>query len=242
MSYCRRARPMLGTLVEISVDACAPEGCLDQAFAALADVQAALSRFDDRSDITRFAMLPAGKALTVREDTAAVLQLAAALHQESDGLFDITLGSGPEAWSIVGRVLRKHRSGVTFDLGGIGKGHAVDRAVSSLQAHGVQAGWVNAGGDLRVFGEAELPVAVRDEALGGARPFIALRDGALATSRYAVGSRCHLSSRLPGEVSAHCSVAAPQCVWADALTKVVALSGDLRHPLLERQGAHAWWH
>jgi thiamine biosynthesis lipoprotein len=31
-------------------------------------------------------------------------------------------------------------------------------------------------------------------------------------------------------------------LWADALTKVVAASGDVQHPLLAQHGARAWWH
>jgi thiamine biosynthesis lipoprotein len=38
------------------------------------------------------------------------------------------------------------------------------------------------------------------------------------------------------------SVAAPRCLWADALTKIVAISGDAAHPLLARHGAKAWQH
>ena len=34
----------------------------------------------------------------------------------------------------------------------------------------------------------------------------------------------------------HASVAAPECLWADALTKIVIASGDARHPLLARFG------
>lgn len=36
------------------------------------------------------------------------------------------------------------------------------------------------------------------------------------------------------------SVAAPVCMLADALTKVVAASGDDHHPLLARHGASAF--
>jgi thiamine biosynthesis lipoprotein len=43
-------------------------------------------------------------------------------------------------------------------------------------------------------------------------------------------------------VQAHASVAAPLCLWADALTKVVAASGDARHPVLAHYGAQAWLH
>ena len=40
------------------------------------------------------------------------------------------------------------------DLGGIAKGFAVDCAVEALKDNGVEAGIVNAGGDLRTFGPA----------------------------------------------------------------------------------------
>ena len=128
-----------------------------------------------------------------------------------------------------------------LDLGGIAKGHAVDEAVGTLLAQGCVAGWVNAGGDLRVFGAAELPIRLRDEADGGVRPFATLHDGAFATSHYGGGSRSRLACG--GRTArVHASVAAPLCLWADALTKVVALSGDTSHPLLARHRALAWLH
>src|SRR5205814_212933 len=44
---------------------------------------------------------------------------------------------------------------------GIAKGFAVDRAVEALQSAGIPAGVVNAGGDLRLFGEVGEDVYVR---------------------------------------------------------------------------------
>ena len=32
------------------------------------------------------------------------------------------------------------------------------------------------------------------------------------------------------------------CLWADALTKLVAIEHDPAHPLLARYGARAWLH
>jgi thiamine biosynthesis lipoprotein len=100
--------------------------------------------------------------------------------------------------------------------------------VAALRARGASAGCVNAGGDLRAFGAIELPIALRDERTGGVRPFCRLSEGAFATSRLAA--------------ERHVSVAAPSCMLADALTKVVAASGRIDHPLLARQGAIAWLH
>jgi len=237
----RRARPLLGTLVELGVPATPDADTrLDAAFGAIAALQAALSRFDARSDIARFNALPAGASLAPGEDAVRVLAAAQQLHDASEGLFDISLGSAPRGWRCDGACLHKPDAATRLDLGGIAKGYAVDRAVEVLQALGCTAGWVNAGGDLRVFGALELPIALRDEARGGVRHFGTLADGAVASSRYAEDSRSQASA--PWPVRAHVSVAAPLALWADALVKIVAVSGDPCHPLLARHGAQAWLH
>ena len=43
--------------------------------------------------------------------------------------------------------------GVRVDLGGIAKGHAVDRAIGLLQARGIKQAIVSAGGDSRIVGD-----------------------------------------------------------------------------------------
>ena len=243
----RRARPLLGTLVEVGLvpGATLPEAGFEAAFtaafAAITAVQAALSRFDAHSDIQRFAHLPDGASLALQPAGARALRAAQALRQASGGLFDISLGTGPQAWHCSGARLHKRASGVQLDLGGIAKGQAVDAAVRALRRAGCTAGWVNAGGDLRVFGAIDLPLRLRDEASGGVRPIGTLADGAFATSRFAPDSRCQVTGAGAGVIG-HVSVAAPLCLWADALTKIVALTGDAAHPLLARLGAHAWIH
>jgi len=63
---------------------------------------------------------------------------------------DIEIGSGRA---------RLHRP-VRVTLDGIAKAFAVDRAIRAMKIAGAGAGWVNAGGDLRVFGDGALPVAI----------------------------------------------------------------------------------
>jgi FAD:protein FMN transferase len=216
----RRARPALGTLVEAGARADAAEEALlvqaafNQAFLAIAEVESALSAFDPFSDIGRFNDAATGEAFAVRADTIAVLTAALELALETGCLFDVTQGSGPADWSLKNGVLHKHSASVRIDLGGIGKGHAVDRAFEALQnALGGAPCWINAGGDLR--------------------------DGALATSWFGPGAR----SKLSGDAYArHVSVAAPRCLYSDALTKVVALSGHIDAKVLARHGATAWVH
>jgi thiamine biosynthesis lipoprotein len=244
----RRARPLLGTLVEVGL--CGARSRNDPellaacgiAFDAVASVQRCLTRFEADSDIARFNALPAGRWLDVQADTAMVLSAAQQLFDDSDGLFDVTLGSAPAGWRLHERRLHKLHDDARFDLGGIGKGHAVDRAVQALQRAGLCSGWVNAGGDLRSFGSAAVDLKLRDEQFGGVIDFGRLSDGAFATSCFGADSRSALSTTSGGSTRSHVSVAAPRCLLADALTKVVAASGNTAHPLLARAGARAWLH
>jgi FAD:protein FMN transferase len=231
--FVRRARPLLGTIVEIGAAAGAGvDGAIVAAFARIAAIQASLSRFEATSDIARFNAAAAGASIPVANDTQRVLAVAHELARASAGAFDVTLGSGVDRWRCVDGVLDKLSGDVRIDLGGIGKGYAVDGAVAALVAAGVAGGWVNAGGDLRAFGAVELPIDLRDEDGGGVHRFAQLGDGAFATS-------CLVASDGPRR---HVSVAAARCVWADALAKVVVTTGDVGHPLLARFAARAWLH
>ena len=258
MTVLRRARPALGTVVELGIRTspgprpapgpCWQEAALAAGWAALAEVERALSAFLPQSDLGRFNAAPAGAGLAVRSTTAAVLRLSRALWRESGGLLDVSLGTGPEAWSLEefggAALLCKHTADVRLDLGGVAKGHAVDRALEVMAEAAAEAAqppacWVNAGGDLRTCGVA-LRVHLRDERSGGARPWIELREGAVATSDFHPRAR----ARLVGDArrASHVSVISSRCCLSDALTKVVALSGREDHPLVLAHSARAFIH
>jgi thiamine biosynthesis lipoprotein len=120
------------------------------------------------------------------------------------------------------------RAPVQITVDGIAKGYAVDSAIASLKRRGINAGWVNAGGDLRVFGELTLPVSRRD-ADGNVSQLGGLREAAIATS--AVGEQP--DARFPGAIVSTTGQMPHSGVWtvvarrawrADALTKVAALA------------------
>ncbi len=240
--WLRRARPWLGTLVDIGVPV-GQEAALEAAFDAITRAHRLMSVQDPASDLSRVHAAEVNMAVPVDAWTAEVLGLCLQLGERSEGLFDVACGTGrwalePGACAHVMRLDARTR----LDLGGIAKGWAVDRAVRAAQDMGATAVWVNAGGDLRAHG-VSVPVRLRDEQLGGAHRWLNLSDGALATSDFTTGAHCVLSGTLR---AAHVSVAAPECVWADALTKVLAQLGDVHHPmaqaLLSAHGAQAWVH
>ncbi len=126
--------------------------------------------------------------------------------------------------------------GVWLDLGGIGKGMAVDAAVADLKDAGVDPVMVNAGGDLAVAGHppggSAWPIAIGDESLAG----VNLEAGALATSGLARrqwvrgGIRYHHLLDPATGMPVHnalfrVTVAAPTAVQADVAAKAVLISG-----------------
>lgn len=136
-----------------------------------------------------------------------------------------------------------------IDLGGIAKGFAVDKAAEALLANGINEAIINAGGDLRVLGKREEAIHVRDPANPEILHFVGqLSDGACATSATyfsrrnsdegEVSALVHPRSRQALRSRKSYTVIAPQCVLADALTKVLALSDNPHHPCFARYGAH----
>lgn len=261
MTTLARARPLLGTLVSVRAtfaDEQAAAPALEAAFAEIATIHRLMSFHDADSDLSRLNGQTG--AVDVDERTAAVLQFALTLARETGGAVDPTIGSlavhkgglprprspdpDPDAsWrdlDLQGRTVSCSRR-LWVDLGGIAKGFAVDRAVELLQAHGARQGCVNAGGDLRIFGPEEEPVALRvSDPVHVA--VLTVQEGAAASS-----------GGLPREQTAHFDprtgacidpglfvcVTAPDCMTADALTKAVLVLRGEAGPVLARHGASA---
>ena len=203
---CRRARPLLGTVVEIAATGSTFVGAVmavEVAFAAVQDVHRLMSFHELESDVSRINVARAGETVVVNPHTHRVLRFARKLSAASSGVFDVTVGDtlvrhgflpAPDAedsrpreatWRDLelpeGNGVRWRRAG-RIDLGGIAKGYAVDMAVENLQSCGATSGVVNAGGDLRVFGEPQ-PVHVRLPDAPGMLVALGLfADCALATS------------------------------------------------------------
>ena len=136
------------------------------------------SRYDEASIVSRInAAAGSGQPIEVDEETAALLDFAAHLHELSSGSFDITSGVLRRAWNfrvprvpaqreidallpLIGwpqagwhkRRIALPRAGMEIDFGGFGKEYAADRAAEVLAGESVAHGYVNLGGDIRVVG------------------------------------------------------------------------------------------
>ena len=273
--YCdrvRRARPLLGTLVEISLAGRAERDlhtAADAAFDEISRIHELMSVHSAKSDLYRVNNAPVGTEVPVHTLTWRVLDLAAKISRASSGVFDVTVGAAmmargdlplmvntlPDGTAtyrdielLPGHRVRLRRA-LAIDLGGIAKGYAVDNAVRILREHGVPAGCVNAGGDLRAFGNEAQTVHVRDPLEPAiARAEVDLRDCALATSASyancqsfnAAGVVLDPRAQIRAGAGRSASVRAASCAVADALAKCVLLLGQMSAPLLRRYRADAF--
>ena len=276
----RRTIPVMGTIAEVAVvhrDAPYAHAAIDAAFDELRLVDRLMTRFTPTSEIGQANAGAWRDGVAVSEPTAAVLYESLRWAEASDGAFDPCLGRAVELWDVGHRTVppeertvrpfagrRLYRaldvhggqvrftdSDVAIDLGGIGKGYAVDRAVATLRAWGIHQGLVNAGGDLYALGTSEdgdpWKVGIRSPSdpstLSGT---IDVSDAAVATSgdylqrfRYGGRSYHHLLDPATGSprVTATHSVTikAASCMAADAgATAVFGMDEAPARTLLRR--------
>ena len=138
-----------------------------------------------------------------------------------------------------------------IDLGGIAKGYAVDCALAHLNAFSPTHACVEAGGDLRLSGTGPEHVYLAAPRAANSLPALKVENAAVASSGSQASGRpgghdTLLSSHVDTRTKAYCNtdrfvtVVAPQCIDADALTKVVMAAGTAAGPVLERYQAQAF--
>lgn len=267
----RRARPAMGTLLDIAAsahDAHVLSRALEAAMAAVERVERLMSFHDAGSELSRLNREAAQAPVAVDPWTYAVVRRALRIAAASEGLFDVTVAPAmvrrgwlpaPASAAVDGATWRDivlmpgHRIAFArplwIDLGGIAKGFAVDVAIHALRQAGCAEALVNAGGDLRAFGGTLRPIHLRRP--GGIVPIAQLRCGAVATSSPHVAAPERLAQPLGHIVDPRrdaewvgnggVMVAAPTCTVADALTKVAALAGPESVTVLARFGAQAYF-
>ncbi|GAB3032485.1 FAD:protein FMN transferase [Bowmanella dokdonensis] len=243
----RRVRPLLGTFVEVGFETIEQAGsasCLAQAFSAIGQIETLLNGHAPDSELTQLNRRP-GDWLPLHHHTRRVLRLGAILGRLSGDRFNMTVG---------GELTRKGRlpcyvshpyldrgchtdiefrhnqvrlrRPVLLTLDGIAKGYAVDRAVCALKQAGITRGWVNAGGDMRVFGQQRLSVHIRG--LDGYHSPVGLSSGAVASSRLSKHWIADFPATLITATDSPVTGDDIITVWArftwraDALTKVAA--------------------
>lgn len=251
----QRARPLIGTLVEIAIGEVGEdfaEKLFATAFAEVSRLEKILSHHVPQSDVSKINSLPAHLKLKLNPEAGEVLQLAIKLFEESKGLFDVVVPQSRD---------RVCSSDISFDcdtislskpliinLGGIAKGYIVDKVFALLETYQLDFLRVSAGGDLRVSAKESTDLYIRDPNSPSQHLKIGEgRDFACATSsdyfRKANLRDVGLYHPLIGPTSFQdksISVISDSCAISDALTKVVMLSEICPEELLSKFKAQAF--
>lgn len=239
-----------------------------------------LSLYRPHTDIARVNAGAAQGPIRVAPEVFHLLQRAFALSHATDGAFDITAAPLIRAWGFVGGTgarptteelaaarsavgpagvvfdearftVRFQRPGVQLDLGGIGKGYALDRAAELLREAGVTSALLH-GGTSTVVGIGVPPdgegwrialpngetVSLRDESLSVSATWgKSFRDGG-TTYGHVIDPRT--GEPVTGERMA--AVVVPSATDSDALSTALLVLGDSASASLRSQwpGLQAW--
>ncbi|MBL8863915.1 MAG: FAD:protein FMN transferase [Planctomycetes bacterium] len=175
--FSRLAMGVEARIVLFAADEQAAVRAAQAAFAEIARLEAAFSDWRDDSELSQLAERAGCGPVPVSQDLFDVLWRAREVSEATDGAFDVTVGPLVRLWraarragtlpaaaelararALVGwglvaldaraRTVALAKPGMRLDLGGIGKGHAGQRAVDLLADLGHARALVQMGGDV----------------------------------------------------------------------------------------------
>lgn len=196
-------------------DAAYAEQAAQAVFQEIKRLEDDLSRFRATSDIYRLGQLEAGESILVGMAAWDCLSLAKAMHEETNGAFDITVGPLMSLWvtsegeprqvdketlekarQIIGSQrfemdfdtmsVTVHATGMIFDLGAMGKGYALDQAADVLQDWKICNFVLNAGDSTILAIGAPTGKTAWPLTLGGGAMSLPLSNRAVSGSGFAV--------------------------------------------------------
>ena len=161
-------------IIILHEDACYAEQAAWAAFDKLGRLEQDLSGFIENSDISRINNHTAGQSVRVSLETFECLQLSRRINVETNGAFDVTIGFLLSCWRNPDKTLRipskeeldiaRQRTGmdlfkldesqctvellrdkVQIDLGGIGKGYAIDKMAELLGDWSIDVALIHGG-------------------------------------------------------------------------------------------------
>lgn len=225
---------LMGTYAIIELE----DGEAERAYQVMRALEEKLSDYLEDSEVSRINASAGRKPVPVSPETEEVIATAQQISKLTEGAFDITVGawtiyawrekkiSEAEARALVDyRHLRVgagevflERPGMAIDLGGIGKGYALEKAFQAVQT---PRGFIAIAGDMKVWGERR-HLGIEHPLTG--KPFLQMlnaKDLCLSTSsnarrRHIAGARSFI---------AQASVVYHDCAYADALaTALLAMA------------------
>jgi thiamine biosynthesis lipoprotein len=204
-------------LTAVTTDEVGAASAFDEVFREFDRLEALMTVWRDQSDVARLNRAAGVHPVPVSPEVREVLVIARQVSGWTQGKFDVTFGALSGLWKFdhdqdntipdpedVRRLLPLvdyrelmvdegagtaflRKSGMRVNLGGVGKGYAVDRAVAILRSRGLRDFMVQAGGDLYAaghHGDRPWRLGIRDPRGPADRIFAALdlSDGTFSTS------------------------------------------------------------
>lgn len=161
-----------------TADEDAAVSAFDAVFREFDRLESLMSNWREGSDVERLNAAAGDHPVRVSGDVVSVLQTARQVSEWTDGKFDVTFGVLSSLWRFdhdqdnvvpdMSEVRRRlplidyralkvdpsggtaflERAGMRVNLGGIGKGYAIDRAIGIMRARGFKDFMIQSGGDL----------------------------------------------------------------------------------------------
>ena len=191
--------------------------CIEAGFDEMRRIDSVMSDYKPNSELSKVNREAFANPVKISPELFGILQKSVEFSRLSGGAFDITVGPLVDLWHKAGEsnsmpdentiaatkarvgweklildantmTVRFAVDGMRLDLGGIGKGYAVDKAVEAMQQKVAIAGMVDSGGNIRCFGKPlsndTWLVGIQDPNLTDSEPIMVLKliDMAVATS------------------------------------------------------------
>jgi thiamine biosynthesis lipoprotein len=182
-AWMDRTEAIMGTRVYVQLWADNPvkgDEAIEAVMAEMRRIDDLMSHYKPESQLSQINQRANSEPVQVDKELFDLIKLSTSYSQITDGAFDITYASvgylydyrkhiHPTEAQIQAALpavnwrnmildethhtVRFGHPGMRIDLGGIGKGYAVDRGVAILKARGIEHAVVSAGGDSRLIGD-----------------------------------------------------------------------------------------
>jgi FAD:protein FMN transferase len=178
-----REEAIMGTRIYVELWADDPgkgDAAIEAVMAEMRRIDDLMSHYKPESQLSQINARAAQEPVQVDKELFDLIKLSTHFSEITEGAFDITYASVGHLYDYphhvrpteeqikaalpavnwrnmlfdpVHHTIRFEHEGMRIDLGGIGKGYAVDRGIAILQARGFQHALVSAGGDSRIIGD-----------------------------------------------------------------------------------------
>lgn len=177
-----RSETLLHTAVTLQIYHPNQEAAMEQAFNYMKEMEQLFSTNLSGSDVYKINQAAGKEAVKVHPETFEVIQRAIDVAEQSQGLFDISIGALTNLWQIgsdqarvpsdqeiqtaltkidyhkitlddQAQTVKLEEAGMALELGGISKGFIGSGVADILKEHGISTAIINLGGNVIVMGQ-----------------------------------------------------------------------------------------